>query len=273
MFADDTTILVTGDTKILAQENLNIVLHRIQSWFSRNKLKLNSNKTTYMYFNPHAPGSMNPIISGDLTVSYSQEIKFLGVVVDEKLKWKSHVEYIKGKLSSSIFAISSVKKNVGPDPALLTYFAYFHSVMIYGIVYWGFSSCSSDVFLLQKRALRSVFGLRRDVSCRSIFKDNKILTFWGQLALDTCVLLHKTQDSLKKHSSVHDHNTRGRDSLVPSRENLFFKSYLSAGIRIYNLLPLHLKQMQNNDSFKTALKEYILDVSPYDLQELSVSLV
>ncbi|KAL1447184.1 hypothetical protein WDU94_005572 [Cyamophila willieti] len=271
LFADDTTILLCGANRAEAFQKLSRVLSDIQGWFTANRLKLNSSKTTYLYFNPHQSHTLSNVTSLNLTVSPSQEIKFLGIILDDSLKWQSHCEALKSRLSSAIFAIHSIRKNVDSKPALLSYFAYFHSLLSYGIVYWGFSSYASPIFLLQKRALRAVYGLRRDVSCRDLFQQNKVLTLYGQLTLDTCSLIHNLRHTLKKHSDVHDHNTRNRGNLITSRENKFQKSYLNTGIKIYNSLPPAIKSLTSNN-FKPALKQTLLEISPYSFEEIQQAL-
>ncbi|KAI5731551.1 hypothetical protein M8J77_012098 [Diaphorina citri] len=270
LFADDTTILVDGKSRQEVLSKLTTVLNDIQGWFTANRLTLNADKTTFVYFNPHNPDSLHPIPFNSSSVAPSQEVKFLGVILDAKLKWKSHIHSLKSKLSSSIYAIRSIKTNVNVNSALLSYHAYFHSLMSYGIVYWGFSSPASEIFLLQKRALRAVFGFGRRDSCRTLFKDNNILTLYGQVILDSCVLIHKLQNTLSRHSDYHHYPTRIRDNIVISRERMFGKSFLSAGISIYNNLPSSLKSL-SNERFKPALKDVLLNSCPYSIQEFSLT--
>jgi hypothetical protein len=40
------------------------------------------------------------------------------------------------------------------------YFAYFHSKMKYGIIFWGNSSDSKKVFTLQKKIVRIILGIK-----------------------------------------------------------------------------------------------------------------
>jgi hypothetical protein len=54
--------------------------------------------------------------------------------------------------------IRNVKKIVSMKTLNSVYFAYFHSVMTYGIMFWGNSSSAERVFKLQKRAVRTMKG-------------------------------------------------------------------------------------------------------------------
>jgi hypothetical protein len=55
------------------------------------------------------------------------------------------------------------------------YFAYFHSTIKYGIIFWGNSTNSKKVFTLQKKTTRIMVGAHSRVSCRSLFQHLEIL--------------------------------------------------------------------------------------------------
>ena len=79
-------------------------LFSASEWLSENKLSLNVKKTTFMYFDL-SKSKQSPIISigsTDLTKVTSQ--KFLGVVFDEKLSWKPHINNVISKLNSCLGA-------------------------------------------------------------------------------------------------------------------------------------------------------------------------
>ena len=48
LFADDTTLLSSGETPEIAADKMNQTLERIAEWFKQNKLNLNPSKTRYM---------------------------------------------------------------------------------------------------------------------------------------------------------------------------------------------------------------------------------
>jgi hypothetical protein len=62
------------------------------------------------------------------------------------------------------------------DALKLVYFAYFQSMVKYGIVFWDNSYNLNKVFLLQKRIIRLMLGLSYRSSCKFWFKKLDILT-------------------------------------------------------------------------------------------------
>jgi hypothetical protein len=62
----------------------------------------------------------------------------------------------------------------------MVYFSYFHSIMTYGLAFWGNSHYSNSVFKLQKRIIRIMVGIRDRKSCREYFVKLKILPLQPQ---------------------------------------------------------------------------------------------
>jgi hypothetical protein len=70
----------------------------------------------------------------DKTIQEVLTPKFLGLQIDNNLNWKKHIEYIIPKLSSACFAMRTVTPLLKIDSLKLVYFAYFHSIMSYGVI-------------------------------------------------------------------------------------------------------------------------------------------
>jgi hypothetical protein len=58
----------------------------------------------------------------------------------------------------------------------MVYYAYFHSIIRYGIIFWGNSSYTINVFYFQKRMIRIITGIRNRTLCKRSFIALKILT-------------------------------------------------------------------------------------------------
>jgi hypothetical protein len=64
----------------------------------------------------------------------------------------------------------------------MIYHAFFHSVMSYGIIFWGNSSYSTMIFEMQKKAIRIIVCGNR-VLCRNLFKKLQILPLASEYML------------------------------------------------------------------------------------------
>jgi hypothetical protein len=66
--------------------------------------------------------------------------KFLGLHIDNHLNWRWHIKRILPKLSTAVYTIRKLSHVLNTDVLKIVYFANFHSVIEYGIIFWGNSS-------------------------------------------------------------------------------------------------------------------------------------
>jgi hypothetical protein len=100
-------------------------------------------------------------------------IKFLGLEIDNTLSWNLHIDKIINTLTSVYFMLKTVKPYMSPSSLITLCYSLFHSALSYGIKFWGHSSNSQKLFILQKRAIRIITGHDNRTSCRPIFKQLK----------------------------------------------------------------------------------------------------
>ncbi len=67
-----------------------------------NKLSLNFDKTNFMIFTNKDKSINDPITIDGAEITRVGETKFWGVMIDENLSWKSHINYTKKKISKII---------------------------------------------------------------------------------------------------------------------------------------------------------------------------
>jgi hypothetical protein len=86
--------------------------------------------------------------------------KILGLQIDNHLYWKNHIDLMTRKLSRACYAIRSMSHISSTDTLKSIYFAYFHSIMKYGIIFWGNSPNSKMMFTLHKITLRMIADVK-----------------------------------------------------------------------------------------------------------------
>lgn len=128
-------------------------------------------------------------------VEPNEVIKFLGVHIDNKLKFGFHVDSVCAHISSGIFLLRRLPTFV--DNILLTaYYGLIYPLLSYAIVIWGNETSKTQfLFELQKKALRAVFKKPYRHSCKPIFKDNQILTF-PSIYIFHCVMFIRRNPNL-----------------------------------------------------------------------------
>ena len=81
---------------------MNSELDKIMMWLNVNKLSLNVTKSHYILFSNNKIRPESSVIMNGEIVKRVSSTKFLGVCIDERLSWKPHIAYIKGKISGTI---------------------------------------------------------------------------------------------------------------------------------------------------------------------------
>ena len=111
LFADDTNLFCTGkDLKDLSHK-INEEIAKIYGWVNANKLSLNIDKTNFMLFAPrNSFRCIDDIVINGIRITEVTETKFLVVIIDNKLKWSTHVLYIRIKIAKGIGILLKARK-------------------------------------------------------------------------------------------------------------------------------------------------------------------
>lgn len=263
MYADDTTLILNEPTTERLAINSYISLNMAYQYCHNNDLSVNTKKTSQVAFGRKA--NQVPQLPD---VEMCDEAKFLGVTLDKNLTWTPHIDNLCKKLSSSLFAIKRIKEATDDQTTLTAYYALFESHVRYGLVVWGGTSNSNlqRVLKLQKRAVRTLFGLQRLDSCREAFKTLKILTIVALYIMEA--VMHAVNEDLPRRNEVHQYNLRNTTmfDLPTHRMTLFEKKPTYIGRRLHNHLPDELRT-KNGKDLKPELRRWLSNRPLYSLEE------
>ena len=100
---------------------------------------LNMEKTGLMKFSLNMrQNELLQIIHQDKLLTGINNTTFLGLELDKNVNWKNHIHKILPKLSKACYLIRRMYTSCNLNTLMMIYLAYFHSVMEYGIIFWGF---------------------------------------------------------------------------------------------------------------------------------------
>ena len=238
---------------------------------THNLLSLNINKTYLLWFRP------NNKIENTLELNYLNDtiqnvpsVMFLGLLVDDTLSWDQHINYISSKLSTACYAIWTLTPLLSTNALRMLYFSYAHSVISYGIIFWGNSGNSIKVFRQQKKILRTMTNSKKTESCKKLFKEMKILPFYCQYIFSLVMYMVNNKHLFTKNLEIHSHDTRKASNFhVPTAKlTKYQKGAHYMGIKIFNHLPDYIKGLINEkQAFKNALERFLLDNIFYSIND------
>jgi hypothetical protein len=161
------------------------------------------------------------------------------------------------KWSRACYPIRSMSHISSTNTLKSIYFACFHSIMKYGIIFGGNSRNSKVIPTLQKRTGRIIAGVQSRTSCRNLFMSLEILPLPCECILTLMNFFVNNQEHFQINSAIHSVNTRNRDHLhrPPANLSCFQKSAYYADIKVFNSLPSNLRShMSKKAQFKVALR-------------------
>jgi len=144
--------------------------------------------------------------------SNTTNIKFLGIMTDNTLTWNSHIETFIPKLSVVCFVVRAIKPFVTQDTLKMVYHFYFHSLINYGIIFWGNSSYSNSIFKLWKRIIRIIKGIGIRDSCKELCKILNILPLISQYIFSLVFFVVNNKNLFRMNSEIHSINTRNNSN-------------------------------------------------------------
>jgi hypothetical protein len=172
-------------------------------------------------------------------ISYNTESKFLGVYINENMKWNSHIKYLSSELHTSYYIINFLKTVTSKFILTTVYFAYFHVHWRYRLTLWGGDPASLRIFKLRKKATRLVGKVSRHASCRNLLRDLGIRPLPCMYISEVVCYVKSNFEKMIGNVDVHVHFTHQKSDFHVQycRTTLFKNSSINMGIKLYNKLP------------------------------------
>ena len=196
-------------------------------------------------------------------------VKYLGLLIDENLSWKQHIDFIAAKLSRTIGLLSKLRYYLPTSTLLNIYRSLVEPYLTYGISAWGQANMTTlnTLLKLQKRALRHIFFIKQYESAVPLFIQSNLLPV-NYLYIESIALLmfdvyHKRAppnicNLFTLTDEIHSYNTRFAKSKsfyhLSSRLQTQHLSFSRFGVRLWNQIPVEIKGLSKK-YFKVELRQ------------------
>ena len=272
LFADDTSVFMSHKNLQQLQQNFNTEFQKIVNWLNVNKLVLNLNKTHYMIFTNKVIDNNDVLISvNDTPIQRVRHVNFLGVLIDDKIKWNEHIGVICNRLSRNVGVLNKIK-SLPRDVLVMLYNTLIQPHLNYCIIAWA---CTSDQNLtrllrLQKRAMRIISHSDIHAHSTPLFCHLKILNIYDLFEFQVALFMYQCYHGLLPSSlleyfnlnqTIHKYQTRNASNFhfQQIRTALFRNSVFFKGPKIWNSTPTLIKQSPTLNCFKRRYKQYLLE--------------
>lgn len=188
-----------------------------------------------------------------------KEYKYLGIIIDYRLCWYPHVQYVKKNLRKFIYAFNQLSEVLSVDQRRTVYFAYVQSVLLYGIIGW--SGAASGTFepleVTQRTIIRTVLKRNYKYPSSQLYLEFPVLKV-RQLFIKTLLIFIRNNKTVMLTDTQHLYLTRHRTHYGFNTVRLTISleltnSYYLAQI-IYRNLPQHIKLAEGDSDAVYKLK-------------------
>jgi hypothetical protein len=242
LFADDTTLSLCDESYLNLITTTNTELEKINQWTVSNRLSLNINKTAAMIFSnrPHDQHELNILLNNEKVTVYPH-FKFLGIDIDNKLKFNYHITSICNKLSKSIGIIYKLKQCLPPEAIKNLYYNFVYPYILYCNIVWGgtYDAHLQPLILLQKRIVRLISDETYLAHTNPLFNQNKILKLADIHNYTLALHVFKSVQSGTVVNEYHDYNTRQTNDRRPIFQRLTLSQHSPSytAPHVWNSLP------------------------------------
>lgn len=286
-YADDTQLYISTKPGISSCPTaLPDCLQAITTWMTINKLKLNGNKSEVLLIGSKSTLSKSPPLSISIEgclVPISSQVKSLGVILDSTLSFTSHIN---NTVRIAFFHLRNITRL---RPSLTQHST---QVLVHALVTSRLDYCNALLSGLPQKLLQRLQNVH-NTAARIITRTKSIehitpvliqlhwlpipqriqyklllLTFKALRNLAPSYLsdlLHPYTPSRTLRSS-----SFGLLSIPPVKMvTMGAKAFSHAAPKLWNSLPIHIRQLDSVNIFKSQLKTYLFK-SAYSLQSLGV---
>ena len=178
MFADDTVITVYGKYLDELIFRINRLAYLLFDWANFNRITINKEKTKFMVFTNRNYDDFRVYVD-NVSIDKVNSFCYLGINIDDKLKYTSHLTSLNGKLAK----LSGISYKLGPKfdlhAARLFYYSFIYSILSYGIVVWGgiiMEYNCDQTHRLIRRILKNLFQrFFPDQDINNVYRNLKLL--------------------------------------------------------------------------------------------------
>ena len=193
-FADGTNLFLAHKSIATLEKETREQLNLVHGWLCANKLSLSIVKSNFVIFH-HAQKKLTYAVNiaiNDEFLKYEKNVKYLEVLIDKNLNWKSHVSFLSKKIKRNTGAISKLRHFVNRDILINLYYALIYPYFTYGILAWGntHSSTFNPLFTLQKKVSPIIAFSDYREHTSPLFANLNILEFCDLVYFHNAIFIH-----------------------------------------------------------------------------------
>ena len=286
-FADDTQSIIVSDNRKNLLETASIEANNVINFFRSNGLVNNADKAAVLY---NGKGKCEVItvenVGGeDLLSTYSE--KLLGLHINADFVWSTHIDKLSIELKKRTGLLRRIQKRVPKEKIVIIAEAIFNSLLRYGVAVFlkpvydkedlnmkKLPKNTAILQTLQNSMLRVIFGLKlkNHVNMKNVREEIKMMSVnqisvYHTLLEAYNVMRHLSSEQIHMKWTIIERKyalrsiTKG-DLKVPDKPKLKCLGFTYNGAKLFNMLPVQMRKLEDPNTFKAMTKDWIWENIP-----------
>ena len=287
-FADDTQSIIISNNK---EEVLDITSQEANSvikFFESNSMVNNSDKAALLYNSQGKASSITVENVGGVALTSSTTEKLLGLHINSSFEWDSHIEKISTELRKRTGLLKRIKERLPKDKLIMVAESIFNSVLRYGICVYLTPiyerehlkarkqlGHTKELQILQINMLRVIMGIKLDshTNMEKLRMEMKMMSvnqlcIYHTLVESFNVVRTSSSEQVKlkwEHKNGNNYSLRRLDNTelkVPDRNRDKCTGFSYHGAKLFNMLPIEIRNCECPEKFKDQVKSWIWEEIP-----------
>jgi Reverse transcriptase (RNA-dependent DNA polymerase) len=261
LYADDAVVMYSANTHFTILQQMKQDATVLNRWFSMNRIKMNFSKSNFILFGSEE-GNLVELLFENEKISEVKSVKYLGLIIDCKLKWTDHIALVKKKILSMYIALCKSRSFITEKIAWQIYNSHIYSHLTYLNPIWSSATENRMTILktLQNKCIKKIRNLdwrhptsdlynAHTLPLDAIREYNLLLTIFKikHDMLKSCTIFEQISD-------IHDYNTRASANenfyINHARTNTGQNNVFFIGLVKFNQLPREVKNTSSISLFK-----------------------
>lgn len=275
LYADDTNIFIFNKDITTVSIKANEYMSRLSQWFIVNRLSLNRDKTCFMTF--ATKNQDDPVIVIENTkILNVKQCKYLGVCIDNDLKWTEHINLLCDRLKKYVGIFYRLRTKLQQQCLKTLYFAFVYPHLLHGIEVYANTGVThlTKLITLNNKILRILQNKPYNTPVIDLYTAYNTLPIPQLHSQQLLLLVHKCiyhkhllpkmfLDYFHDNQSVYTYDTRNKTDLYMLSVNTTFgqRCVKFKGASLWNDLPPFIKNITSINKFKTTTKSYLLTLN------------
>lgn len=275
-YADDSQIYMSSNAKFLNDliSKLGKCVHDVKLWMDSNKLKLNEDKTEVILIGNQVKTKYEGkfVSLNGVKIQLADVVKNLGIILDNKMNLEFCVSTLCKSLNFQLYKIASIRQYLTPEvtkklvTSLILSRLDYCNALLAGLP----KNLLSKLQIIQNNAARLIYRKKKSDHVTPILQQLHWLPVEQRIEYKICLLTYKCLHGFapKYLSNLLQRYTPQRE-LRSSKDTLYLRlqeipnnnygkrAFKCIAPSLWNKLPIHIRQAQSIDIFKSLLKTHL----------------